>query len=244
MAKIYIAGPMTGIEQWNFPAFDRVADILRSAGHTPVSPADIDRARGFDPTCKEVPAWFVMKLVAREDIEAISNCAGIAMLPGWERSAGATAEAHYAHRIGLQFYDAETGLPTSDPPAKSGAGVNPKDLIGVKKPPIGLIPPAGLIQCAAAMKLGASKYGPYNWRASKVAAMVYVDAALRHLLSYIDGEDVDEESGASPLAHVMACCAIVLDAMSCNMLSDNRPIKGSASQLLKRFTDGQTKNHE
>ena len=39
---------------------------------------------------------------------------------------------------------------------------NPKDLLGIKKPPISLIPSAGLIHEAMAMKNGAAKYGPFN----------------------------------------------------------------------------------
>ena len=48
--RIYIAGPMTGIDKYNFPAFDAAAQDLRDMGFHPVSPADIDRAHGFDPT--------------------------------------------------------------------------------------------------------------------------------------------------------------------------------------------------
>jgi hypothetical protein len=59
---IYLAGPMRGVAAYNFPAFDRAAEYLRSLGHGVVSPAEIDRAHGFDedspePTPGELPAW-------------------------------------------------------------------------------------------------------------------------------------------------------------------------------------------
>jgi len=61
-------------------------------------------------------------------------------------------------------------------------GTNPKDLIGTKKPPLGLVPTAGIIHEAMAMKDGAKKYGPYNWRENGKAVRytVYHNAALRH----------------------------------------------------------------
>ena len=48
MSKIYIAGPMTGIKDFNFPAFDRAEIQLALDGWTPINPANIDRAHGLD----------------------------------------------------------------------------------------------------------------------------------------------------------------------------------------------------
>ena len=119
----------------------------------------------------------------------------------------------------------------------SAAGTNPKDLLGLKKPPIGLIPSAGLIHEAMAMKNGAAKYGPFNFREKKVQAMIYADAAFRHLLAWIDGEEVAADSGVHHLGHARACMSILLDAQACGNLIDNRPAKGSASRLIKELTE-------
>lgn len=114
---------------------------------------------------------------------------------------------------------------------------NPKDLVGSKKPPLSLVPPALLIHAAQAMKNGASKYGPYNFRKTKVQAMIYVDAALRHILSWQDGEETAQDSGVHHLGHAAACLAILLDCQENNGLIDNRPVKGNAPAMLERLTD-------
>ena len=114
---------------------------------------------------------------------------------------------------------------------------NPKDRIGKTKPPLHLIPSGAMIQEAQVMKLGAAKYGPYNWRDESVSATVYVSAMQRHMLAWLDGEDLDPESGASHLAHARACAGILLDAESVGNLVDDRPTKGAASELLARFTE-------
>jgi hypothetical protein len=112
---------------------------------------------------------------------------------------------------------------------------NPKTLFGVKKPPLTLIPSVALIDLADAMALGASKYGAYNWREKGVSASVYLDAAERHLRAFLDGENCDPESGASHLGHVMACCAILLDAKACGLLNDNRPTPGKFAELVREY---------
>lgn len=109
---------------------------------------------------------------------------------------------------------------------------NPKTAQGAKKAPLHLVPPVAIIAEAGAFKLGAEKYGAYNWRQHKVSSSVYVAAALRHIVSYHDGEDIDAESGASHLGHARACLAILLDADSIGMLNDDRPIQGAAGRVL------------
>lgn len=48
-SKVYIAGKMRGVPYFNFPAFDKARNRLLNLGLTPLSPADMDRAAGFDP---------------------------------------------------------------------------------------------------------------------------------------------------------------------------------------------------
>ena len=66
------------------------------------------------------------------------------------------------------------------------------------------------------------RYGAYNWRRTKVCASTYVNAIMRHLNAWRDGEDLDPESGISHLAHIACGCNILLDADYCNTLQDDR----------------------
>lgn len=102
---------------------------------------------------------------------------------------------------------------------------NPKTAYGVKKPPMSFTPPIALRVLGLAMEGGAGKYGAFNWRQKTVSSTVYYDAAMRHLMDWFDGQDQDPESGLHPLAHVMACCAILIDAQRNGKLNDNRPKK-------------------
>jgi hypothetical protein len=85
-----------------------------------------------------------------------------------------------------------------------------------------LVPPVALEELAWVLKLGADKYGEYNWRKTGVCASTYISAAFRHLNAWRDGEDLDPESSRSHLAHAMTCFAIVLDAEKCGTLDDDR----------------------
>jgi len=99
-----------------------------------------------------------------------------------------------------------------------------------------LVPPAAIIHEAKAMMDGAQKYGPYNWRENSVAASVYIAAAMRHIYSWLDGEELAEDSECHHLGHARACLGLLLDALETGNLVDDRPIKGAAADLIKRFT--------
>lgn len=115
-------------------------------------------------------------------------------------------------------------------------GINPKDALGLAKVDLSVIPPSAELHLASAMMDGAVKYGPFNWRDNAVIGRVYVAAARRHLLQYLDGEDIDPVSGVHHLGHAMACCAILLDAQETGNLDDNRPKKGVAGDMIRRFS--------
>lgn len=128
-------------------------------------------------------------------------------------------------------------LPTGAPPGEVVVDTtNPKDLIGVDKAPLHLVPSALKLHVAMAMKNGAEKYGPYNWREKSVRSSIYVGAAFRHLEAWFDGEEFAEDSGVHHLAHAAACLGILLDAMEVGNLIDDRPTKGAAPELIKRFS--------
>lgn len=115
-------------------------------------------------------------------------------------------------------------------------GVNPKDLVGVKKPPLHLVPTALNLYASQAMRNGAEKYGPFNWRTKPIIASVYVSAAKRHLDAWFDGEEVADDSKVEHLAHCVASLAILIDAIECGNVVDDRPPAGPAAKLIERFT--------
>ncbi|WP_117121036.1 DUF4406 domain-containing protein [Klebsiella variicola] len=89
--KIYIAGPMTGIPEFNRPAFNEVASGLVNDGHVVLNPATLpdglEQREYMDICC------------------AMIRCAdAIFMLRGWERSEGAVAEHALAKKIGLEIF--------------------------------------------------------------------------------------------------------------------------------------------
>lgn len=106
---------------------------------------------------------------------------------------------------------------------------NPKTAFGEAKPKLSDTPTVGIQEMGRVFTGGAAKYGRFNWRDHAVSSTVYYDAAQRHLMAWFAGEDIDSESGISHLAHVMACCNIVLDAKEHGKLNDNRLTTGKGS---------------
>lgn len=106
--KLYLAGPMTGIKDFNFPMFDSVTTELREKGYEVFNPAENDRDNGYDgKSAKGDPAeaeskGFDLRTALKQDLAWIcDHAAGIALLPYWENSKGAKAEVALAHALGL-----------------------------------------------------------------------------------------------------------------------------------------------
>lgn len=77
------------------------------------------------------------------------------------------------------------------------------------KPPISLIPREFIEDTALAFQYGAGKYGRHNFRKG-IEISRTLDAAMRHLMAFTDGEDIDPESGQSHLAHAAASIAMTV----------------------------------
>ena len=93
--KVYIAGPMSGHEEFNFPAFNRVEELLRGTyGYKHVvNPTKLHRTT-------DLP-W--VEFLKRDLLELIT-CDAVFLLEGWEKSRGATLEAFVAYALGLRLY--------------------------------------------------------------------------------------------------------------------------------------------
>ena len=89
--RVYVAGPMTGLPEYNFPLFNATAARLRSEGWHVENPAEHGHVDGA--------GW---SDYLRWDISRIATCGAIYLLPGWSKSKGATLEVHIAGVLGLQ----------------------------------------------------------------------------------------------------------------------------------------------
>ena len=102
--KLYIAGPMTGYKEWNFPAFFKAEEELKLLGVDVINPAHND-----GPTLEEAMesagtperpnhnwAWYM-----RRDLPHVMECDAICVLEGWRESKGARLEVHVAKALGM-----------------------------------------------------------------------------------------------------------------------------------------------
>lgn len=215
--KLYLAGPMRGIKDFNFPLFHHVASELRkwTDPHLVVSPAEADEAEGFDPTSNDgAIADYTRREMLGRDMKLLAGCEGIVMLPGWSKSGGAKLELHFAQETGLYVYYWNCGtldsrpLMEDIPPVPSTASTGEVRITdpttggqkGSKAQRLDLIPPEALAKISEVYDYGARKYAPQNWRKGYAWSLSY-GALLRHLNSFWSGEDNDPESGLPHLSH-------------------------------------------
>lgn len=105
--KLYIAGPMRGIDLFNFPAFFQCAAVLRGLGHIVTNPAEVDMAMGINPHFPiDHPDQieFDIEEVLRKDIQLVMRQDGIVMLDGSLDSTGANIERAVAMMTGVPVY--------------------------------------------------------------------------------------------------------------------------------------------
>lgn len=95
-SRVYLSGPMSGIAEHNFPAFNAEALRLRAAGYRVVNPVEINPDVGA--------SW---ETCLRADIKALCDCDVIALMPGWQGSKGAHLELNIAHRLGMTIKTVE-----------------------------------------------------------------------------------------------------------------------------------------
>lgn len=99
--RIYIAGPMTGLPNYNFEAFDNAEKILKARGLEPMNPANIGRKWLIENSHRE-PNESEYQDILRQDKELLNQCSMIYLLRGWEKSRGAKIELRHALNLGLE----------------------------------------------------------------------------------------------------------------------------------------------
>lgn len=98
--KIFIAGPMTGIPEYNFPAFFEAQAKLEALGYEVANPADTGVREGWGH-----------RDYLRVSVPMMLQCDSVAALPGWDKSVGCTQyEFPIAGMFGMEIEALETVL--------------------------------------------------------------------------------------------------------------------------------------
>lgn len=113
---------------------------------------------------------------------------------------------------------------------------NPKDIIGANKLPLHLWPETATALGSLALLDGALKYGRSNFRVVGVRATIYTDACKRHINAWLEGEEVDPESGIDHLGHALACIGLLVDARAAGKFTDDRLFPGGYRKLVDELT--------
>lgn len=95
--RVYISGPMTGLVDLNFPAFNEAERLLREAGHEPINPARHGRGE---------PWQFYMRMALLD----LADTEGVALLDNWRHSRGARLEYKIARELGLEVHNLRAWL--------------------------------------------------------------------------------------------------------------------------------------
>ncbi|MEE6280176.1 DUF4406 domain-containing protein [Georgenia sp. MJ170] len=96
-AAVYIAGPMTGLPDFNRPAFHATAALLAVFGGW----------RAINPARQ--PDGLTWEEYVRRGLADVRRADAVYLLPGWRDSRGATREVVQAFRLGLPVWDEEAG---------------------------------------------------------------------------------------------------------------------------------------
>ncbi len=92
--KIYLSGPMSGLPESNYPAFNAAAEKLRDMGYLVENPAECG-----------LPAASTWSDFMRAALIQMMSCDVIVMLPNWRKSKGAGIEHNLALQLGIEIYD-------------------------------------------------------------------------------------------------------------------------------------------
>lgn len=112
--RVYLAGPMRGIPEFNFPAFHKAAAQLRALGHEVFSPAERDNEHhgtdiskgnetGDEALATELFGFDLREALGADTAWICAYAEAIVLLPGWVYSKGAAAEGALGGALGLKI---------------------------------------------------------------------------------------------------------------------------------------------
>lgn len=88
---VYISGPMTGLPEYNYPAFIKAKKMLEEKGYVVLSPHEAPKSESWEG-------------YMRHDLKLVCDSHVICMLPGWKKSRGALLEKLVADNLGLDVW--------------------------------------------------------------------------------------------------------------------------------------------
>lgn len=97
--SVYLAGKMSGLQDWNFPAFHAATRDLRGRGLVVMSPAEHDEEGGFDCTVEQHFSPERRAESMKWDEAQIHVVDAVVVLPGWEAGRGSRAEVALAQYL-------------------------------------------------------------------------------------------------------------------------------------------------
>lgn len=92
--KVYLAGPMSGLPEYNYPAFFHAAELLRERGLIVENPAEHAQRN-------PQPSW---NGYMRQALKLMLDCEQLFLLPGWGRSVGAVIEHDLANELEMPIH--------------------------------------------------------------------------------------------------------------------------------------------
>jgi hypothetical protein len=110
------------------------------------------------------------------------------------------------------------------------------------KPDFSLLSPIAIARLAQVLTFGAEKYESHNWRKG-IGESRLLAAALRHIMSYMGGEENDPQSGLPHTAHAMCCLMFIVELheTSGSMMDDRYMQPLDMQMKLRAIMEGRLK---
>lgn len=137
MTKVYIAGPMSGLKDFNFPAFFEAERQLEALGYEVINPAHNDGATvqealesaGTPESPNKLWSYYM-----KRDLPHVMDVDMLCLLPGWQKSKGAMLEVTVAKALGLSLMVLKDGalIPRVEVLGLSGYARSGKDTVAAR----------------------------------------------------------------------------------------------------------------
>jgi len=221
----YIAGPMTGYKHFNFPAFDVAEKELLLNGHEVISPANLDRAVGFDAmNLPEDSDWskrgdilggFDLDACIERDIQAVKSCDALYMLKGWDKSTGARAEKSIGEWYGkqIEYQEQPNAMRTFETGATRNTLEGKPDYEGFLSPVVLEI--YGKYMDSHRKQADGNLRDSDNWQKG-IPQDVYIKSMFRHFMDLWllhRGKERNCTETGEPLTKQELCCALMFNVM-------------------------------